>query len=91
MRFAAVLLLPVLLAGCAQYDAAREANLAAAARARTAADDTACRSSGAQPGSPAYDDCRKRLQNQHAREVHSQDRLANEMLNTPLPIGPTGQ
>jgi hypothetical protein len=71
------------LAGCAQYDAARQANLAAAAQAQTAADDASCRSSGAQPGSPAYDDCRKRLENQHAQASHRQDRLANEMLNTP--------
>ena len=91
MRFAVALLLLAFLAGCAQYDAARQANLASAARARTAADDTACRSSGAQPGSPAYSDCRQRLANQHAQETNSQDRLANEMLNTPLPIGPIGQ
>ena len=91
MRFAAVLLVLTFLAGCAQYDAARQANLAAAARARTAADDTACRSSGAQPGSPAYNDCRKRLANQHAQEMHSQARLANEMLNSGPPIGPIGQ
>ncbi len=91
MRFAAAFLMLALLAGCAQYDAAREANLAAAAQARTAADDTACRSSGAQPGLPAYDDCRKRLENQHAQETQSQGRLANEMLNSGPPIGPIGQ
>ena len=91
MRFAAAFLMLALLAGCAQYDAAREANLAAAAQARTAADDSACRSSGAQPGSPAYDDCRKRLENQHAQETQSQGRLANEMLNSAPPIGPIGQ
>ena len=68
----------------AQYDAARQANLAAAAQARAASDDANCRSSGAQPGSPAYEDCRKRLENQHAQESHRQDRLTNEMLNTPL-------
>ncbi len=91
MRFAAVLLVLAFLASCAQYDATREANLAAAAQARTAADDSTCRSSGAQPGSPQYNDCRRRLENQHAQETHSQDRLANEMLNTPPPIGPIGQ
>ena len=84
MRFAAMLVALVSLAGCAQYDAARQANLAAAAQARAASDDATCRSSGAQPGSPAYEDCRKRLENQHAQESHRQDRLANEMLNTPL-------
>ena len=84
MRFAAMLVALVSLAGCAQYDAARQANLAAAAQARAASDDANCRSSGAQPGSPAYEDCRKRLENQHAQESHRQDRLANEMLNTPI-------
>ena len=83
MRVAAALVALVSLAGCAQYDAARHANLAAAAQAQTASDDASCRSSGAQPGTPAYDDCRKRLENQHAQETHRQDRLANEMLNTP--------
>ena len=83
MRFAAAFLALMLLAGCAQYDATRQANLAAAAQAQTAADDASCRSSGAQPGTPAYDDCRKRWENQHAQETHRQDRLANEMLNTP--------
>ncbi len=91
MRFAAALLALAFLTGCAQYDAARQANLEAAARARTAADDTTCRSSGAQPGSPAYNDCRRRLENRHAQETHSQERLANEMLNTPPPISPIGQ
>jgi hypothetical protein len=83
MRFATMLVALVSLVGCAQYDAARQANLAAAAQAQTASDDASCRSSGAQPGTPAYDDCRKRLENQHAQESHRQDRLANEMLMTP--------
>jgi len=89
MRFAAAVLALMSLAGCAQYDAARQANLAAAAPAQTAADDANCRSSGAQPGSPQYEDCRKRLDNQHAQATDRQQRLVNEMLMTP--VGPTGR
>ena len=91
MRIAAILAVLVTLAGCAQYDAARQANLKAAAQARVAADDANCRSSGAQPGSPDYDDCRKRLDNQHAQETHGHDRLVNDMLNPPTIGGPVGQ
>jgi len=90
MRFAATLLALMSLAGCAQYDAERQANLAAAAQARAAADDASCRSSGAQPGSPQYEDCRRRLENQHAQETHSQNDLANQMLNA-TKLGPIGQ
>jgi hypothetical protein len=91
MRFATVLVVLVPLVGCAQYDAERQANLAAAAQARVVADDATCRSSGAQPGSPAYDDCRKRLNNQHAQETHGQENLANEMLKPTSIGGPVGQ
>lgn len=81
MRFAMMLLALGLLAGCTQYDAARQANLAAAEQARVAADDASCRATGAQPGSPEYRDCRLRYENQHAQQVHSQQRLADQMLN----------
>ena len=91
MRFVTVLLVLVSLAGCAQYDAERQANLKAAVQARVAADDAACRSSGAQPGTPAYEDCRKRWENQHAQETHSQENLANEMLKPTTIGGPVGQ
>jgi len=80
MRFTAILAVLTSLAGCAQYDAIRNQNLAAASRERVASDDAACRSSGA-AGSPAYDDCRRRYANQHASESHSQERLADQMLN----------
>jgi hypothetical protein len=90
MRFATMLMVLTPLMGCAQYDAARNANLAAAAQARVAADDAACRTSGAQPGSPAYEDCRRRLLNQHASQTHSQEKLANEMLNESS-LRPIGQ
>jgi hypothetical protein len=45
-----------------------------------AADDAACRPSGA-PGTPAYDDCRRRWANQHASETHRQNRLVEQMFN----------
>jgi hypothetical protein len=89
MRLAAMLLALGLLASCAQYDAARESNLTAAAQVRTASDDANCRSSGA-PGSPEYEDCRRRYANQHAQEGNRQRNLANEMLNANK-IGPIGQ
>ena len=90
MRFAALLLTLVCLVGCAQYDAELSANLAAAAQAQTAVDDATCRSSGAQPGTPAYDDCRRRYANQHAQLSRSQENLANQMLNAQK-LGPIGQ
>jgi hypothetical protein len=80
MRFAAMLVVVMSLAGCAQYDAMRNQNLAAASQDRVAADDAACRPSGA-PGSPAYDDCRKRYANLHASETHRQNRLVDQMFN----------
>ncbi len=89
MRFAAMLVALatlVSLGACAQYDAARQANLRASAQARTAADDASCRSSGVAPGSPAYRDCRIRLENQHAQESRGQQNLANEMLK-PTSVG----
>ena len=90
MRIATMLLTLVSLVGCAQYDAERQANMAAAAQARAASDDANCRSSGAQPGSPEYEDCRKRFENQHAQETHRQEDLANQMLNANK-LGPIGQ
>ena len=80
MRFAAMLVVLTCLTGCAQYDAIRTENLAAASRERVASDDAACRASGA-PGSSAYDDCRRRWANQHASESRSQERLVDQMLN----------
>ena len=89
MRLATMLAVLTSLAGCAQYDAAREANLAAAAQERVASDEAACRSSG-QPGSPEYDDCRKRLANQQARNTRGHERLMYQMLNNSS-IRPLGQ
>lgn len=89
MRFAVALVVLTSLAGCAQYDEARTANLAAAEQERVAADDANCRSSGVQPGSPAYEDCRKRLSNQHANEGRGHLRMLDQMLNgsSGRPIG----
>ncbi len=82
MWFAAALVVLTSLAGCAQYDEARTANLAAAEQERVAADDANCRSSGVTPGSPAYEDCRKRLSNQHANEGRGHQRMLDQMLNS---------
>lgn len=81
MRFAVALVVLTSLAGCAQYDEARNANLAAAEQERVAADDANCRSSGLQPGSPAYEDCRKRWANQHANEGRGHKRMLDQMMS----------
>lgn len=80
MRFVAALVILTSLAGCAQYDETRKANLAAAAQDQVAADDATCRPSG-QPGSPAYDDCRKRLANEHASGTRGYQRMLDGMTN----------
>jgi len=90
MRFAVLLLALMPLAGCAQYDAERASNLAATAQAQTAADDANCQASGLKPGTPAYDDCRRRYANQHAQSSRGQENLANEMLKGQK-LGPIGQ
>jgi hypothetical protein len=81
MRFAATLVVLTSLVGCAQYDEARTANLAAAERERVAADDANCRSSGVELGSPAFDDCRKRLANQHASGERGHKRMLDQMMS----------
>jgi hypothetical protein len=90
MRFAALLLALMSLAGCAQYDAERAANLAATHEAQTSADDEKCQAAGLKPGTPAYDDCRRRYSNLHAQSSRSQENLANEMLKGQK-LGPIGQ
>ncbi len=90
MRLATIVFALGLLAGCAQYDAERQANLAAAEKARTASDDANCRASGAQPNTPQYDDCRRRYANQHAQEADRQTGIANQLLNGHK-LGPIGQ
>ena len=90
MRLATMLVALTSVAGCAQYDAARTANLAAAAQERVASDEAACHASGA-PGSPQYDDCRKRLADQQARDKRGHQRMVDQMLNDTSSIRPTGQ
>jgi hypothetical protein len=81
MRLATMLVVLTALVGCAQYDETRNANLATAAQERVAADDAACRSSGGQPGSPQYDDCRRRMADQQARETRAHQRAVDQLMN----------
>ena len=90
MRFAVALVILTSLVGCAQYDETRKVNLAAAAQDQVASDDASCRSSGLQPGSPAYDDCRKRLVNAHASGTRGHQRLLDSMMND-SPLRPRGE
>lgn len=82
MRLAPALVVLMSLAGCAQYDEARHANLEAAGREQVAADDANCQASGLKPGSPDYDDCRKRLANEQANKgTRGYQRMLNVMEN----------
>jgi len=81
MRFAVMLAILTSLGGCAQYDETRTANLAAAAQEQVAADDAKCQASGLRPGSPEYEDCRKRLAEQNARGTRGYQRMLNVMEN----------
>ena len=79
MRFATMLVVLTSLAGCAQYDEARNANLQAASQDQVAADDANCRSQGLQPASAEYNDCRKRLANEHASGTRAHQRMLDTM------------
>ena len=81
MRFAAALVVLTSLVGCAQYDEARRANLETAAQEQVAADDAKCQAAGLKPGSPDYEDCRKRLAEQNARGTRGYQRMLNVMEN----------
>lgn len=82
MRFAAVFALLTFLGGCAQYDETRRANLETAAQEQVAAHDANCQASGLKPGSPDYDDCRKRLANEQANKgTRGYQRMLNVMEN----------
>lgn len=78
MRFAMALVVLTALAGCAQYDEARKARLEASAQDQVAADDAKCRSAGA-PNSAEYNDCRKRLANEHASGTRGYQRMLDNM------------
>jgi hypothetical protein len=65
-----LILISLLLAGCAGHELDPEkkqdkASEAAAAKATAAIDDAKCKSSGFQPGSPGYAQCRKDFDNEH--------------------------
>jgi hypothetical protein len=81
MRFAVALVFLTVLAGCAQYDNARDANLETAGREQVAADDAKCQAAGLKPGSPDYEECRKRLAEQNARGTRGYQRMLNVMEN----------
>ena len=78
MRMVAMLLALTSLAGCAQYDEARKARLEATAQDQVAADDAKCRPAGA-PNSAEYNDCRKRLANEHASGTRGYQRMLDSM------------
>jgi hypothetical protein len=82
MRFAVALVFLAVLAGCAQYDETRRANLEMAAQEQVAAHDATCQASGFKPGSAEYDDCRKRLANEQANKgTRGYQRMLNVMEN----------
>lgn len=81
LRFVAVSGAMIALAGCAQYDEMRSANLAAAQQERVATEEAACRENGVQPGSQAYADCRKEMLRQRQKSAYRQEEVARDMLN----------
>lgn len=81
MRLAAMFVVLTSLVGCAQYDEARSARLAAAAQEQVAGDDAKCQDAGLKPGSPEYEDCRKRTAEQNARGTRGYQRMLHVMEN----------
>jgi hypothetical protein len=67
LRYAALSLAIVSLAGCAEFEARRQQQQMAQAQAVAANEDAQCRSYGAEPGSPAYIQCRMNFDNQRAQ------------------------
>jgi hypothetical protein len=68
LRGAATLLLATALAGCAEYEARHQQELAAQAQAEETQDDASCRSDGTVPGSREYDRCRTRIEDEHRQQ-----------------------
>lgn len=62
------LLLALLLGGCSQYEEYRAAQAQDAFEAVQQNDDAQCQSYGAQPGTPAYINCRTQLASQRSAE-----------------------
>jgi hypothetical protein len=68
----------ITLSGCAEYQEQRAAEQAARAQAIADSEDAQCRSYGAQPGSPAYVQCRMNFDNQRAQ---MQTAIASQLLS----------
>jgi outer membrane biogenesis lipoprotein LolB len=73
MRTVLVVVALTALAGCAEYEAQQRQQAQAQSAAIAANEDAQCRSYGAQPGSPAYIQCRMNFSNQRA-QVDANDR-----------------
>lgn len=89
MRFVTASVVLISLGGCAQYDEIRSANLAAAQQERVAKEEAICRDRG-QPGSAAYEDCRKQMLEQRDKSAYRQEEVARQMLNESS-LRPNGQ
>lgn len=75
LRVGALIALAITKNGCAEYQAQR-------AQAMADNDDAQCQSYGAQPGSPAYIQCRMNLDNQRAQ---MRTAIASQMLSRSAP------
>jgi hypothetical protein len=67
LRVGALIALTITLSGCAEYQQRQAEEQAARAQAIADSEDAQCRSYGAQPGSPAYIQCRMNFDNQRAQ------------------------
>jgi hypothetical protein len=79
---AGAFMLALALIGCAGNKAEQQAQAAAEARAVAANEDSECRSYGAEPGSPAYVQCRMNFSNQRAQnDANTRAILLQSILN----------
>ena len=69
----AIILTGLLLASCAQMEARRQAEAQNEANMIASNEDATCRSYGAEPGTPAYIQCRMNFSNQRA-QINANDR-----------------
>ena len=81
----AVVVCGVVLAGCAEYEARQQQEQYERAQAITANEDAQCRSYGAEPGSPAYVQCRMNFDNQRT-QMRAQ--LASQLIGRSFPPPP---
>lgn len=77
----ALMLSLALLQACANPEATQASRQAAEADAQTK-DDTKCKETGLEPGTPAYDNCRTRLAQARADEAAAQERRRIEFQRT---------